>query len=113
MGIVRATCPADLRLIKALRTSTPKPLTKRQLEYVRCACHRIEPTREAIAAQMGCAPKTVENFRADIYLKWKVSTRMEFLYRAVAEGLVPCPCGGAEAWHRNQDPNAQLGWSGV
>ena len=44
---------------------------------------------------MGCAPKTIEAHRAEMYRKWQVHTRIELLLRALQEGLVRCPrCGG-------------------
>jgi len=53
-----------------------------------------EPGVEAIAGIMGCAAKTVEAHRANVYRKWKVHTRIELFKRALELQVVKCPhCG--------------------
>lgn len=74
-------------------------LSPRQLQYVLLVCRKEEPTRDQIADIMGCAPNTVENHRAAVYLKWDVHTRTEMLYKAVELGIVKCPCGGTGTTH--------------
>lgn len=84
-------------------------LTEREVQYILLVCRFPEPTVAEMAEHMELSPKTVETHRAKVYQKLGVGSTSELLYKAVALGLVKCPCArhatGKEA-SRPIDPQA-------
>jgi len=62
-------------------------LTPRELEIVKLIA--LNQPNKAIADQLGIASKTVEHYRANIYLKLQVNSGISLTHLALAYGLVP------------------------
>jgi two-component system invasion response regulator UvrY len=77
------------KLVRSVSSKEPPvkvDLTDSELELIRRSCS--EYTYKEIADMMNLSPKTVENYRASLFEKLKVKTRVGLVMYAIKTGLV-------------------------
>jgi len=77
------------QLIVALDVERPEeaePLTQREKDFLRLICTEI--TYKDIAAKMYVSPRTVDEYRNNLFEKLKVKSRVGLVMYAIRNGLV-------------------------
>jgi DNA-binding NarL/FixJ family response regulator len=68
------------------RIDEPEPLTQREKDFLRLICTEI--TYKDIAAKMYVSPRTVDEYRNNLFEKLKVKSRVGLVMYAIRNGLV-------------------------
>ena len=68
------------------RVDEPGPLTQREKDFLRLICTEI--TYKDIAAKMYVSPRTVDEYRNNLFEKLKVKSRVGLVMYAIRNGLV-------------------------
>ncbi len=68
------------------RVEEPGPLTQREKDFLRLICSEI--TYKDIAAKMYVSPRTVDEYRNNLFEKLKVKSRVGLVMYAIRNGLV-------------------------
>jgi DNA-binding NarL/FixJ family response regulator len=68
------------------RSDEPEPLTQREKDFLRLICTEI--TYKDIAAKMYVSPRTVDEYRNNLFEKLKVKSRVGLVMYAIRNGLV-------------------------
>lgn len=89
---------------KAARTPSLAPaITARELQIGRLLCGSDEPALKALPTAVGLSEKTVQTHLYKLYRKLGVHTRTGLLLKAIALGLIPCPCNGKPCGHGDEE----------
>lgn len=73
--------------------------TVRELQVCRLICRADEPALKALPSVLGLSEKTVQTHLYKLYRKLEVHSRTGLLLKAIAMGLIPCPCHGKAGGH--------------
>lgn len=87
------------------RRQRPAPgITARELQVCRLLCRDDEPALKALPDLLGITEKTVQTHLYKLYRKLGVQSRMGLVLKAIALGLIACPCHGNNAHAGPQGP---------
>jgi len=90
---------------KPARRPRPAPkITVRELQVCRLLCGPDEPAVKALPDVLDLKLKTVQSHQYKLYRKLGVRTRVGLLIKAIALGLIPCPCQGKAGGHGAEGP---------
>lgn len=93
------------RTQQAARRPRPAPvITARELQICRLLCGPDEPAVKALPGVLDLKLKTVQTHQYKLYRKLGVRTRVGLLLKAIAQGLIPCPCHGKAGGHGADRP---------
>ena len=88
------------RTRQASRRPRPAPvITARELQICRLLCGPDEPAVKALPSVLDLKLKTVQTHQYKLYRKLGVHTRTGMLLKAIALGLIPCPCRSKAGGH--------------
>ena len=89
------------RTRQASRRPRPAPvITARELQICRLLCGPDEPAVKALPSVLDLTLKTVQTHQYKLYRKVGVRTRVGLVHKAIALGLIPCPCRSKAGGHR-------------
>ena len=91
-GRRQAPSASTVQTVPARRSSTPRPLTEREVQILRLVVKGY--TNRQIGAQLACTSATIRNRLGRIYWKLGVLTRTHAAVRAIELGL--CSADSAE-----------------
>lgn len=95
------------RTREAVRRPRPAPvITTRELQVCRLLCGPDEPAVKALPGVLDLSVKTVQTHQYKLYRKLGVHTRTGMLLKAIALGLIACPCQGKLGAHEAEGTQA-------
>ncbi|MCB9177937.1 MAG: helix-turn-helix transcriptional regulator [Flavobacteriales bacterium] len=94
------------RTPKAPRPSRVLVITARELQVCRLLCGADEPALKALPDVLGLKEKTVQTHLYKLYRKLGVRTRSGLVLKAIAAGIIACPCHGKLGAHGAEGPQA-------
>lgn len=88
------------RTREVVRRPRPAPvITAREMQVCRLLCGPDEPAVKALPDVLDLKLKTVQTHQYKLYRKLGVHTRTGMLLKAIALGLIRCPCQGKAGGH--------------